>query len=39
MIDFDPIKVVEYRNTFQGTKDDTVELNINFKTLLVGYFR
>jgi hypothetical protein len=25
--------------SFQGEKDDTVELNTNFKTLLVGHFR
>lgn len=28
-----------YKAVFQGSKDDTVELNINFKTLLVNYFK
>lgn len=31
--------VVNYLRTFQGSKDDTMELSINFKTLLMGYFR
>lgn len=33
-------KVIDrYRLVFKGSKDDTMELNINFKTLLVHYFR
>jgi hypothetical protein len=31
--------IERYRESFRGSKDDTVELNINFKTLLVHYFR
>ena len=29
----------KYLHTFHGSKDDTMELNINFKTLLMGHFR
>jgi hypothetical protein len=32
-------QVIAYLRTFQGSKDDTMELSINFKTLLVSYFR
>jgi hypothetical protein len=30
---------LRYKTAFQGSKDDTMELNINFKTLLVNYFK
>lgn len=30
---------LRYKMAFQGSKDDTMELNINFKTLLVNYFK
>lgn len=29
----------KYREVWRGSKDDTVELNINFKTLLVHFFK
>lgn len=29
----------KYKEVWRGSKDDTVELNINFKTLLVHYFK
>lgn len=29
----------KYVKVLQGTKDDTVELNINFKTLLVNHLK
>ena len=31
--------VQQYKTIYQGTKDDTVELNTNFKTILVNYFK
>jgi len=33
------LKFRKYLKALQGTKDDTVELNINFKTILVNYLR
>jgi len=29
----------KYKEAYQGKKDDTVELNINFKTILANYFK
>ena len=36
---FEDSVIHKYEKVYQGTKDDTVELNINFKTMLVNYFK
>lgn len=36
---FEELAHLKYKAAFQGTKDDTVELNINFKTMLVNFFK
>lgn len=36
---FEEHAVARYKKVYQGTKDDTMELNINFKTLLLNYLK
>lgn len=38
-INFGETAILRYKQAFQGSKDDTMELNINFKTLLVNYLK
>ena len=36
---FSRLREEDFKKSFRGSRNDTMELNINFKTLLVGHFR